>query len=546
VSLNHSRKMRISLALVALILMAAGIAIPQSNMGYARQAGQELNEAWGNWQNPNGLCWTSGPSGCYNFWTVGGGTANSIAACPGTPTLAQTGGPNCLKMTEVAATAGYLFTNGTFSPSPSGTTQDFFFPIYVTSQTIANFDAEPLFCASTDTACGTFAARLQWAPTSGNLQIEGVGSTTSSRSTTVTLNAYHLMHLHIDSTAASCSVAFDANSALTFTCNTNQVKFFVFGDPTGNLDAITEYFGRAYGGPSTISVGYPPNVLVNATGTNAASVTTTTLAADTSGGNGVWSTAGGTTALTYDNTTNQSYPVPVTINGVQHNTVSTGVSYLYDPSKTSEAFTYTFSTPYPACSVRTMFWYNLTDTTNFYTFGNSALTSGSDPLGIHYFNGTLYLNTPTGTVNANGTTTVTWVSGQKFTTGTYWNGLAVTINGTGYTISSVTDSTHFVTTGNVTTGSGVTYTLVTNGPSIAVSPSTWYELYYQLNQSGQYTLTVYNAAGTSAIGTIARATTATGPCTSICMGRDCGADTAFTGSGGWRFNNWVVDYVQAR
>jgi hypothetical protein len=67
--------------------------------------------------------------------------------------------------------------------------------------------------------------------------------------------------------------------------------------------------------------------------------------------------------------------------------------------------------------------------------------------------------TYSGTVTANGTKNVVLASGSNFDTSGFWNGDAITINGVGYVVSSVTDATHLTTTANVTSGSGVNYSL---------------------------------------------------------------------------------------
>jgi len=62
---------------------------------------------------------------------------------------------------------------------------------------------------------------------------------------------------------------------------------------------------------------------------------------------------------------------------------------------------------------------------------------------------------PRGTVNVSGTT-VTWVSGEKFLPG--WAGLPITINGSNYTIGSVSSGTALVLTSSAGTQTGVSYT----------------------------------------------------------------------------------------
>jgi hypothetical protein len=61
-----------------------------------------------------------------------------------------------------------------------------------------------------------------------------------------------------------------------------------------------------------------------------------------------------------------------------------------------------------------------------------------------------------GVVSTSGST-VTWISGTQFTTGTTWNGQRITINNMLYTIASVTDATHLVTAGFIGTQTNVAY-----------------------------------------------------------------------------------------
>lgn len=72
----------------------------------------------------------------------------------------------------------------------------------------------------------------------------------------------------------------------------------------------------------------------------------------------------------------------------------------------------------------------------------------------------LYINqNATGTVTPTGSTTVPWISGDKFDTSTNWIGKPITINGVIYIIASVTNATHLVTTVAVTAGIGVAYSI---------------------------------------------------------------------------------------
>ena len=76
-----------------------------------------------------------------------------------------------------------------------------------------------------------------------------------------------------------------------------------------------------------------------------------------------------------------------------------------------------------------------------------------------------------GTCNTSGTA-VTWVSGDPFPTSLVANGTSnfgvtttVTINGSGYTLSSVTDSTHLTLTGSAGTQTGVAFSFTPDYPT---------------------------------------------------------------------------------
>jgi hypothetical protein len=74
----------------------------------------------------------------------------------------------------------------------------------------------------------------------------------------------------------------------------------------------------------------------------------------------------------------------------------------------------------------------------------------------------------TGTVSTDGTdTTVTFVSGTQFTTGTAWNGLTIFIAGTAYTISSVSSATSLTVTATPPANSGAMYFIAAAGATNA-------------------------------------------------------------------------------
>jgi hypothetical protein len=72
-----------------------------------------------------------------------------------------------------------------------------------------------------------------------------------------------------------------------------------------------------------------------------------------------------------------------------------------------------------------------------------------------------------GTVNTSDTT-VTWVSGTQFYVGTFWNGQSITINGTVYTVASVSSLTSLTLTTSAGTQTNVSYSMT--DPNCGVDP----------------------------------------------------------------------------
>jgi len=74
----------------------------------------------------------------------------------------------------------------------------------------------------------------------------------------------------------------------------------------------------------------------------------------------------------------------------------------------------------------------------------------------------------TGTVNTNGTTTVTLHTGTNFTTGSSWNGTLIKIGVTNYTVASVTSATTLVTTATVPSASAASYSAQGGAQTISI------------------------------------------------------------------------------
>lgn len=120
-------------------------------------------------------------------------------------------------------------------------------------------------------------------------------------------------------------------------------------------------------------------------------------------------------------------------------------------------------------------WWITKTGANTYTLDNSAgngsYTSGGTRVSrlASKMQTTTDINTDTismGSIVNTATNVVTWKEGQKFDTG--WTGL-VTINGTVYTISSVTNTTQIILTISIGTVSGATFTKLGTGAPVTMN-----------------------------------------------------------------------------
>lgn len=258
--------------------------------GSTQPSGNTFFENWNN-QNPAGLCWDSGPSGCRNLWAVVG-SAQSIEASPGTPSLAYAG-KNSLLMSLTNNTSSYISAFGAAAMSVSGThASDEYVTFYPTAHTIANFASKVLYCVGSNETCSSYAARVAMSPTGGNLQLIGAGSTTSARTGTVTLNAWHTIKLHIDTTAANCSLSLDGATPVTFTCNNNNIRYRMIGDTVGSANTATVYIGSV-NAESVVGGGFPFSALFDfENGSDGDAAAVGNLGTGTKGGNGIWTVPG--------------------------------------------------------------------------------------------------------------------------------------------------------------------------------------------------------------------------------------------------------------
>jgi hypothetical protein len=103
----------------------------------------------------------------------------------------------------------------------------------------------------------------------------------------------------------------------------------------------------------------------------------------------------------------------------------------------------------------------------------------------------------TGTLNCDGSTTVTWASGARFDYqsggGIGWTGLTITIAGSTYTVDSVTDSMHLVLTAACPSTSNLGYSILPGHLLGAVSTPDRFTVHnVKIDPSGSWLVIVYN------------------------------------------------------
>jgi hypothetical protein len=139
-----------------------------------------------------------------------------------------------------------------------------------------------------------------------------------------------------------------------------------------------------------------------------------------------------------------------------------------------------------------------------------------------------------GTVSTSGTT-VTWVSGTQFYTGTYWNNQSITINGTVYTIASVSSLTSLTLTTSAGTQSGVAYSMTDPNCGIdPVAPSGSSDIPADLTASGSPT---FNQLVTAFVQHCSAAGNCVGNCPS---GQTCASTNLIKYYEMW--NEWDLPY----
>ena len=120
----------------------------------------------------------------------------------------------------------YRFDRG--SAITLGTAVDIKFYVYVQS-TISGVGRTTIFCVGQATdPTGGIAANVEMRDNGGTTEVRGDAST-SSAWIALTANSWNLVHIHIDSTAASSSIAVNGGSAQTFTSGAVNVQYIYIG-----------------------------------------------------------------------------------------------------------------------------------------------------------------------------------------------------------------------------------------------------------------------------------------------------------------------------
>lgn len=325
-------------------------------------------------------------------WLRGAGTPDAIIASPGTP-LSNTACVNSVRMT-ISGGPGYIYTAGSFPRLVSGTTFDMYANVYVTSNGLGSFQGQHFLCASLDTGCGTSAASMYWDYDGTNFGIVGVG-TNGSTQATITLNAWHLLRMHVQSGAANSYVNADGGTNHTFTADTQDTLYFVLGSTGGSL-SMTYYVGNMYVN-SAVGGGFPPTTFSDfENSTDGTTLTSTIIANGTHCGNLVIAAHGATTtSMTVSTAAQKAQVTAKTACGTNY-TDSGGTRGIKFNVGATTSFYYSLTWVSTSDNATAGFWVKTdipTSDTGFYAMGSIANGLGSDFASLMISNGLMYLET---------------------------------------------------------------------------------------------------------------------------------------------------------
>lgn len=193
--------------------------------------GTVLTESFG---DASASCWSSGPSTCNNTWTVAAGTGQSLISSPGTPSSNTA----CTNSLQLNATPGDYIYHGV-TMIPYATTVDLDMWIYPVAYT--DSAAMPILSFSRDIALNSSNRAIVVVTRNGGAYgLQAYSDAGVSSTISITVNAWHAVHLHLEDGTSLSSVSVDGGTAATFTHYTSNTNYLVLG---GASAAATTVFG---------------------------------------------------------------------------------------------------------------------------------------------------------------------------------------------------------------------------------------------------------------------------------------------------------------
>ena len=337
-------------------------ALPAFPQASCPQPGTMFNESF----NASSPCGFGGVPQCNNLWSVTG----TSAAAQIVPSPA--GSPWCNNALEITANAtpAVLKTSGSLTTIPVATTVDIYFETYVIAQPNSLSGWFGIF----DEGLVQPLVQIQW---SSGTQIKAFSST-SSAAITVSLNSSHLIHCHLDATAANSYLQVDGGTTQGFTAFARTANQIVIGG-TGNTTG-TYYIGNLYLN-SSAGTGQMPMLNDFSAGTNGNPIAAADMNSSTHCGNNAhvgWTVP--TAGMTYSNALFHPLLTPVNSCGAVF-AGNSGLSIKYDLN-TSDSTYWSYITT--STSVSFGIWFNLSvpsTNTNFIHF--ATVFGGLDYAGCH-------------------------------------------------------------------------------------------------------------------------------------------------------------------
>ena len=99
--------------------------------------------------------------------------------------------------------------------------------------------------ANSASSGSSFRATVSFFQSGTQLTLRGSGATSSTLINIATATWY-TVDLHLDATAASCSLSVNGGAAQTFTCNSQTTNYIIVGNVSTGTDAITYVIGNLY------------------------------------------------------------------------------------------------------------------------------------------------------------------------------------------------------------------------------------------------------------------------------------------------------------